>query len=481
MVHLRLNEKETNPNPFINFITALRSSADDEENARKLLRALAAQVKPVMKAHGFTVNSFEEYEFNRVFAGRNWNNGETVELVLRRADGSFYPNYWLMSTLCHELAHIKHMNHGPEFQALWSRLRAEVRQLQDRGYYGDGYWSSGQRLRDSARIADDVLGEGDLPEYICGGAQSRSRPSARRRQYMPRGRRREVVPSLHTGAQTAKKRKAGARVTSKYAFAGEGATLAADSDKGTGFGKQASSKRAREERAKAIEQRLAALKGGPTEPTEAKEEEDEDDVEFIPETDEDRRQALLGAAQSNDAPQERGRVGFSWKQFKDDFKFPEEASPESSTSGESADTITHISGEGDSPSCDIPVASGSTSTMGTLRAGDKGKRQASPPVVDGRPTKRLGLDNMVQSEITLRKKEALGMTPIKGGGRTLGSMPADIAPKANLGVYHSLPALEENVPSVWSCLVCTLLNEPDHLSCAACGTPRNEVKWKQTT
>ena len=30
------------------------------------------------------------------------------------------------------------MNHGPAFQALWSRLRVEVRQLQDRGYYGDG-------------------------------------------------------------------------------------------------------------------------------------------------------------------------------------------------------------------------------------------------------------------------------------------------------------------------------------------------------
>ena len=32
----------------------------------------------------------------------------------------------------------KHMNHGPAFQALWKRLRAQVRQLQDRGYYGDG-------------------------------------------------------------------------------------------------------------------------------------------------------------------------------------------------------------------------------------------------------------------------------------------------------------------------------------------------------
>jgi len=33
------------------------------------------------------------------------------------------------------------MNHGQSFQALWSRLRTEVRQLQARGYYGDGIYS----------------------------------------------------------------------------------------------------------------------------------------------------------------------------------------------------------------------------------------------------------------------------------------------------------------------------------------------------
>lgn len=60
MVHLRLNEKETNPNSYINFITALPRDGDERESARQLLRALAAQVKPMMKAHGFTVNSFEE-------------------------------------------------------------------------------------------------------------------------------------------------------------------------------------------------------------------------------------------------------------------------------------------------------------------------------------------------------------------------------------------------------------------------------------
>jgi len=60
MVHLRLNERETNPNPHINFITALPPPGEECERARQLLRALAAQVKPVMKAHGFTVNIFEE-------------------------------------------------------------------------------------------------------------------------------------------------------------------------------------------------------------------------------------------------------------------------------------------------------------------------------------------------------------------------------------------------------------------------------------
>jgi len=99
MVHLRLNETEANPNPHVNFITALPThEKEDQEDARQLLRALAAQVRPVMKTHGFVVNSLEEvrvnhvktrdyvidklqYEHNSVFAGRNWNNGETVGML----------------------------------------------------------------------------------------------------------------------------------------------------------------------------------------------------------------------------------------------------------------------------------------------------------------------------------------------------------------------------------------------------------------
>ena len=61
MVHLRLNEHEANPNPHVNFISALSMpDPHEQERARQLLRALAAQVRPVMKAHGFVVNSLEE-------------------------------------------------------------------------------------------------------------------------------------------------------------------------------------------------------------------------------------------------------------------------------------------------------------------------------------------------------------------------------------------------------------------------------------
>lgn len=177
------------------------------------------------------------------------------------------------------------MNHGPAFQALWAQLRREVRELQAKGYYGDGalrfyllpvlplthvagtlikcytgYWSAGTRLADSARVGPQDLQDGELPEYMvrlslrfprchtrflltisilepysqCGGAQTRARPSRRTRR---------PASSTTSGRQTKRRRKAGARVTGKNAFAGagEGAKLA-DVEKGAqgaGFGKRA--------------------------------------------------------------------------------------------------------------------------------------------------------------------------------------------------------------------------------------------------
>ncbi|KAJ7274390.1 WLM domain-containing protein [Mycena haematopus] len=509
MVHVRLNERETNPNPYVNFISALDTGdPESQEDARQLLRALAAQVKPVMKAYGLVVNSLEEYEFNRVFAGRNWNNGETVgkfedtirppvhskrgtsELVLRGPDGLYQPTYYIMSTLCHELAHIKHMNHGPAFQALWKRFRAEVRALQDKGYYGDGMWSSGHRLMDSAEVSGDGITEaGEFPEFLCGGAQKQSRSSALGRKRRVRQPRRETVASNKTGRQTAKRRKAGGRVKSQSAFSGEGALLTEGAldpkGKGVGFRKQAGSKRAREERALAAEQRLKVLQAAerrtkalqaesPKASTsnsnelESAEEDkrtdafrrastskassqpesdeideeiddpDEDDFgdEPVGETDAERRQALLRSGNSEDLVTLND---IDWKDFQKDFNFTRHNTKD-------APEPIEISSEDD-----IPIASGSTFVM-------PGKHLVHSKDSKAKESKKgatLGLGNMVQSEISLRKKESLGMAPVKAGSRILGRG------------SHA----QTTEPS-WACHMCTLLNKESFLACSVCSTPR---------
>jgi DNA-dependent metalloprotease WSS1 len=109
-------------------------------------------------------------------------------------------------------------------------------------------------LTDSTKVVGSGPIEDGLPEYMvmrssrphpwvhslfrqCGGAHSRARPSARRRQRQP-----VAGPSLLTGAQTTKRRKAGSRVTTAGIFTGGGQALNADEDDkraGTGFRKKA--------------------------------------------------------------------------------------------------------------------------------------------------------------------------------------------------------------------------------------------------
>lgn len=163
MVHVRLNQAEPNPNHHINFITALPTNPEQQEEARQLLRALAAQVRPVMKSHGFAVNSLEEVHTLTLLSlyseCRLWchsmstikcSQGGTgmlerplvnlalvlwskrllhvflLELVLRRPGGSFYPAYWLMSTLCHEVygpVHIGFSNRAYTLNSSWPTSR----------------------------------------------------------------------------------------------------------------------------------------------------------------------------------------------------------------------------------------------------------------------------------------------------------------------------------------------------------------------
>ncbi|KAI9574627.1 WLM-domain-containing protein [Boletus coccyginus] len=408
MVHLRINEREANPNPHVNFITVLPlGDPIVEEAARQLLRALAAQVKPIMKARGFVVNSLEEYEYNRVFAGRNWNNGETIELVLRSRTGSLLPAHWLMGTLCHELAHIKHMDHGPAFQTLWRQLQQEVRTLQSRGYHGDGYWSSGTRLADSAEIAGEGIGMGELPEYMCGGAHSRSRPVSRQ-------------PHKSKGLQTTKKRKAGSRVNSSV-FNTVGKTLNEDLEgesksRGIGFRRKAGSKRAREERALAAEQRVQASTSNLPIPPVVGIDPELGDEERDSETDYDRCRTLLEVIEEKDLDALRVTV----------LDLTQDFLPSVGSSGEWGD----ICGIDDSAS--------------------------------GHGSSRIETSSSAETSSRPRKKRKVSQSKL-------------------VFMPHSTPAVTEATKAkregAWNCTVCTLTNEPNHLACSACGTPRGESRW----
>ncbi|OWZ61386.1 hypothetical protein AYX15_06394 [Cryptococcus neoformans] len=209
---LRLNERQANPNPYVVFIRSLQNKADHTD-AEDILRAVAAQMRTIMKERFMQIGTLEEAEFNRVFAGRNWNHGQSIELVLRGPSGRFLPMPYIISVMCHEMAHIEQMNHGPKFQKLMREIKADVAKLQARGYYGDGFWSDGKRLADSVRMGGEGLRPSDFPEYICGVSSSDAK-KARRGPRRQGNRTTGLVKgeaSHRSGRQTEYRKKAGRR------------------------------------------------------------------------------------------------------------------------------------------------------------------------------------------------------------------------------------------------------------------------------
>ncbi|TCD61116.1 hypothetical protein EIP91_009012 [Steccherinum ochraceum] len=462
MAHVLLNQvREHNPNRNISSISTLSvHDAATAEDSRQLLLALAAQVKPVMDSHGMTVRNFDELAFNTVFAGRSWNKGEklgehrSATPPLTALPQSEYrdsatrslkhtvPNFVAARSLVPS-AHIKHVNHGFDFQLLCEQLRLEVGQLQSEGYYGDGPWSSGRRLLDAEHNSD----ASPLPEYICGGAHIGKPPaSVPRTAASPPSSAPSITRTVSqvtlaqagsayrkSGSQCPKRRKAGSRVTAKNAFQGTGHTLNEDASdeeemkKGAGFRKQAGSKKAREERAAAVERRVQALLGNAGPSSTGSNEQLQDGEQN---TDEDRRRAMLDAVPESDL----GMLKSSQNSFTDDFFLPSSSEPEAGTSH------LEIPVKSEDMSYDVQIVTRPPSPIKTRR----GKRPVPDDEVavtsqsitsSSRPTKKrkaVSYGSIVTSEVEFRKKEALGLAG-SSASRQLGSAPRSLSPESQDG------------------------------------------------
>lgn len=172
---LRLNhQKSSHPNDRIVFIKPLPrppTGQAESDLADTFLRAIAAQCLPLMKKHYLSVTTLEEYEPNREFVGRNFNNGEVIQLVLQSRNGAWLPFNMVQMVMMHELAHNSHMNHGKMFWQTRNLYAGEMKALWDTGYTGEGFWGSGRRLDEmGAVMGNNILSSEELAALpLCGG------------------------------------------------------------------------------------------------------------------------------------------------------------------------------------------------------------------------------------------------------------------------------------------------------------------------
>ena len=137
-----------------------------------------------MKAHHLSITTLEEHEPNREFIGRNFNNGEIIQLVLRSKNGGWLPFNMVQMVMMHELAHNTHMNHGKKFWDVRNAYTGELRGLWGKGYTGEGFWGSGRRLADMHSVMGNNIVDAevlrDLP--VCGGTYRSRRRKRKAKQ-----------------------------------------------------------------------------------------------------------------------------------------------------------------------------------------------------------------------------------------------------------------------------------------------------------
>jgi DNA-dependent metalloprotease WSS1 len=169
-----------------------------------------------MKSHHLSVTTLEEYEPNPEFIGRNFNNGEVIQLVLRSRNGGWVSFNMVQMVMMHELAHNMHMNHGKSFWETRNRFSEEMRVLWRKGYTGEGFWGGGRCLGDLREVVgNNAMTAADLSEVqVCGGT------------FRSRRRKRKLNGN---GGELTWKEKRDRRIEKKFGKAGQ--SLGEDEDK----------------------------------------------------------------------------------------------------------------------------------------------------------------------------------------------------------------------------------------------------------
>lgn len=172
------------------------------DEALHALKKIASQVKPIMRARGWTVHELcEFYPSQENLLGRcacmftckqsfllltkiicrpglNVNKGRKILLRLRYPGdrNQFLPVEQVTDTMLHELAHIVHGPHDAKFHALWDQLRDEHEGLLMKGYTGEGFLSKGHQLGGSTRVPPQ-----EARRFARAAAEERARQAERSR------------------------------------------------------------------------------------------------------------------------------------------------------------------------------------------------------------------------------------------------------------------------------------------------------------
>lgn len=395
-----------------------------------------------MSRNYLSVVSLEEYPPNTEFWGRNFNNGEVIQLVLRSPrTGGYLPFRFVQMVMMHELAHCKEMNHGKGFWKVRNQFAGEMRVLWERGYTGEGLWGRGILLNNGA-FEEAELAEGEvLPEHMCGGT------------FRSKGRgKRKIKPKITYKEQKER------RIRKKFGVHGQ--ALGADDDvkiklekgkRAAGKPRVAGSARGRELRAAAA---LARFEVKQEEEVQIKDEElvtdseDEEDDVWIKEEPSD----------AIDVTGERlvDRKGNGMVKVCED---------EDADSGEAQRELLELQGVGRYAP---PSSEASGAAKGATQTALGNSTQASQKRIKGEVNEEVGIPAKVPTKPPTDQKGTVAVIQHIDASSSYTPSPPQ-PPRNNIASKHDLLIPQDSIaPSPSTCSICSVENDLLALTCIVC-------------